>query len=167
MSVYISLQRWTRRIDSTGPLFIAGVALAGDCADDSADDRAEERCAADVVVALVAFMTVVAAATRGRRRRRVMRRTDRVMVDGSLDDRVRHGFRHRLRDDLVLHRLGHGLRHRLRDLGHRRLALGHRAIVVCGRRESRAAQRNTGDTGHHHFLNHVVHITPTFLRFMR
>ena len=167
MSGYISLQRWTRRIDSTGPLFIAGVALAGDCADDSADDRAEERCTADVVVALMAFMTVVAAATRGRRRRHVIRRTDRVMVDGSLDDMVRHRLRHGLGNDLVLHRLGDGLRHGLSDLNHRRLALGHRHVVVLGRRESRTAQRDTSDTGHHHLRNNLVHITPTFLRFMR
>ena len=144
-----------------------------DRAEDATEDaRTELDPAVVVVVAVMAIVTVVTMARCHRTRRQMVHRMD-VARRGMMrwhrtgNRLVRRGFRHRLRDDVVLHRLGHGLRHRFRDLDHRRLALGHRAIVVRRRRESRAAQRNTGDTGHHHFLNHVVHITPTFLRFMR
>ena len=78
----------------------------------------------------------------------MMRWTDRVMMmNGSFGG-------------VVMRRL----RHRFRDLDHRCLALGHRTSVVPRCRESRAAQRDTGDTSHHHFRNHLVHITPTFLQ---
>ena len=128
-----------------------------DRAEDATDDAcAELDPAVVVVVAVMAIVTVVTMARCHRtRRRQAVRRMDVV----------RRGMmcRHRTGNRLVWR----GLWHRLGDLGHRRLALGHRTSVVRRCRESRATQRDTGDTGHHHFLNHVVHITPTFLRFMR
>ena len=101
----------------------------------------------------MAVMMVVMA-----RRHRTRRQTVRRM------DVVRRGMVrwHRTGNRLVRR----GLRHRLRDLDHRRLALGHRTSVVRRCRESRATQRDTGDTGHHHLLNHVVHIPPTFLSML-